>query len=33
LDVDRDPHPGYEWVAHQEIAPLVVMAEFEATTD
>jgi hypothetical protein len=33
LDVDRDPHPGYEWAAHQEIEPLVVTAEFAVTTD
>jgi hypothetical protein len=31
LDVDRDPHPGYEWVAHQEIKPIEVTAEFEVT--
>jgi hypothetical protein len=33
LDVDRDPHPGYEWVAHQEIEPIDLTAEFEVTTD
>jgi hypothetical protein len=33
LAVDRDPHPGYEWVAHQQIAPLEVTAEFEVTKD
>ena len=31
LDVDRDPHPGYESVAHQEIEPIEVTAEFEVT--
>jgi hypothetical protein len=31
LDVDRDPHPGYEWVAHQETEPIEVTAEFEVT--
>jgi hypothetical protein len=31
LDVDRDPHPGYEWVAHQEIDAIEVTAEFEIT--
>jgi hypothetical protein len=33
LAVDRDPHPGYEWVACQEIEPLEVTAEFEVTKD
>jgi hypothetical protein len=33
LAVDRDPHPGYEWVARQEIEPLEVTAEFEVTKD
>jgi hypothetical protein len=33
LDVDRDPHPGYEWVAHQEIQPVEVTAEFAVTVD
>ena len=33
LDVDRDPHPGYEWVAHQEIEPIELTAEFEVATD
>jgi hypothetical protein len=33
LAVDRDPHPGYEWVARQEIEPLKVTAEFEVTKD
>jgi hypothetical protein len=31
LGVDRDPHPGYEWVAHQVIDPIEVTAEFEMT--
>ncbi|HUA45700.1 MAG TPA: hypothetical protein VMA77_10760, partial [Solirubrobacteraceae bacterium] len=31
LEVDRDPHPGYEWVARQEIEPIEVTAEFEVT--
>ena len=29
LQVDRDPHPGYEWVATQEIKPIEVTAEFD----
>lgn len=29
LQVDRDPHPGYEWVALQEIKPIEVTAEFD----
>ena len=33
LALDRDPHPGYEWVAHQEIEPLDVTAEFEVAKD
>ena len=28
LEVDRDPHPGYGWVAPQEIEPIEVTAEF-----
>jgi hypothetical protein len=28
LRVDRDPHPGYEWVATPEIGPIEVTAEF-----
>jgi hypothetical protein len=31
LDVDRDPHPGYEWVARQEIHAIEATAEFEVT--
>ena len=33
LDVDRDPHPGYEWMAHEEIESIELTAEFEVTTD
>ena len=29
LGVDRDPHPGYEWVAAQEIEPIEVTADFD----
>lgn len=29
LSADRDPHPGYEWVAQQEIQPVEVSAEFD----
>jgi hypothetical protein len=29
LIADRDPQPGYEWVAQQEIEPVDVTAEFE----
>lgn len=29
LIVDRAPHPGYEWVAGQEIQPIEVIAEFD----
>jgi hypothetical protein len=28
VDVDRDPHPGYEWVAGREIEPVDLTAEF-----
>ena len=33
LQVDRDPHPGYEWVAAREIEPIEVTAEFDVTVD
>ena len=33
LVVDRDPHPGYEWVAEQEIEPIEVIGEFDVTVD
>jgi hypothetical protein len=29
LPADRDPHPGYEWVAQEEIQPVEVSAEFD----
>lgn len=29
LVADRDPHPGYEWVAQQQIEPVEATAEFE----
>jgi hypothetical protein len=29
VSADRDPHPGHEWVARQEIQPIEVSAEFE----
>jgi hypothetical protein len=32
LDVDRDPRPGYEWVAGEEIQPIEVTGEFEVTS-
>lgn len=28
LEADRDPHPGYEWVAGQGIAPIELTAQF-----
>jgi hypothetical protein len=31
LDADRDPHPGYEWVASHTIEPIEAAAEFEVT--
>jgi Big-like domain-containing protein len=33
LDADRDPRPGYEWVAGQEIQPIEVTAEFNVAAD
>lgn len=33
LDVDRDPHPGYEWVATREIEPIEVTARFTVTRE
>jgi hypothetical protein len=33
LAVDRDPHPGYEWVARQGIEPIEVIGEFDVTVD
>jgi hypothetical protein len=33
LDADRDPHPGYEWVAGQDIEPIEVTAEFNVAVD
>ncbi|MFZ0088482.1 MAG: immunoglobulin-like domain-containing protein [Solirubrobacteraceae bacterium] len=33
LDADRDPHPGYEWVAGSEIQPIEVTAEFNVAAD
>jgi hypothetical protein len=32
LRVDRDPHPGYEWLA-REIEPIELTAEFEVIAD
>ena len=29
LDVDRDPHPGYEWLGGEKIEPIEVTAEFD----
>lgn len=29
LDADRDPHPGWEWVAGEDIAGITASAEFE----
>ncbi len=33
LQVDRDPYPGYEWVAAEKVEPIVVTAEFEVVAD
>jgi len=33
LGVDRDLHPGYEWVAAREIEPVEVTAEFDAAAE
>jgi hypothetical protein len=33
LDVDRDPHPGYEWLAGSGIEPIEVTAEFDVTPE
>lgn len=32
LAVDRDPHPGYEWIAHHDIPPSVAFGEFDVLT-
>ena len=32
LGVDRDPHPGYEWIAHHDIQPCVAFEEFDVLT-
>lgn len=28
LAADRDPHPGYEWLAQSDVAPFKAIAEF-----
>ena len=33
LDVDRDPHPGYEWLADQEIQEIEVTSEFNVAPE
>jgi hypothetical protein len=33
LAVDRNPHPGYEWVTGREIPPIEVSAEFDVAAE
>lgn len=33
LGVDRDPRPGFEWVATQEVEPIELTAEFDVAAE